>query len=114
MSQMPPIQPNYATPTGPKTSGMAIASMVLGIVSLAMFCVWYLAIPCAILAVVLGTVARGPITRGQATGRGMATAGIVCGVIALGLAVLAIVGLLSFLGFVRHQIHNMPTTQPHP
>ncbi len=98
----PPVQPpvGYAPP--PRGgAGMAIASMVLGIVSLVLFCIWWLAIPCAILAVILGIVARGKANRGEAEGRGMATAGIICGAIAILLAVLLVAGALAFLGYVQ-------------
>ena len=80
---------------------MAIASMVLGIVSLVLFCIWWLAIPCAILAVILGVVARGKASRGEAEGRGMATAGIICGAVAIMLAVLLLAGALAFIGYLQ-------------
>jgi hypothetical protein len=65
------------------TNGLAIASMVLGILWL-----WWVG---SILALVFGYVAKGQIDRsaGRQTGRGMAIAGIVLGWI--GVAVLAIV-----------------------
>ncbi len=34
--------------------GLSIAAMVLGIISVALFCIWYIALPCAILAIVFG------------------------------------------------------------
>lgn len=42
----------------PESKGLSIASMVLGIVSLVFFCVWYIAIPCAILAIIFGIMVQ--------------------------------------------------------
>jgi hypothetical protein len=74
----PPASPQalqYSSqPELPK--GMAIASMVCGICSIPFLCIWYLAIPAAIVAVVLGFIARAKAKRGEAAGSGMATAGI--------------------------------------
>ncbi|MGI9456034.1 MAG: DUF4190 domain-containing protein [Aeoliella sp.] len=82
-----------------KSAGLAIASMVLGIVSLVLFCLWYVSVPCAIIAVVLGLVARGKVKDGTGGGGGMAMAGIVCGAIAILLVLLLFAGLLAFLNF---------------
>ena len=72
----------YTTPT--KTNGLAVASMVLGIV-------WVYWIG-SILALVFGYVAKGQIKRsnGTQTGRGMAIAGIVLGWVGVGLLALVI------------------------
>jgi len=68
---------------------MAIAALILGIVSLGLFCIWYVALPCAILAIIFGIIGRNRAKAG-ASGGGMATAGLVCGVIAVGVAILMI------------------------
>ena len=39
-----------------ESKGLSIASMILGIVSVVLCCVWYISIPCAILAIIFGTV----------------------------------------------------------
>lgn len=75
-------------PTGPKTEGMATASLVCGIVALpTMFCWigWLL----GIVAIVLGFIARGRINKsdGQLTGSGMALGGIITGAVALVLSI---------------------------
>ena len=95
MSQAP-MPPAYI-PQQPKSSGMAVASMVLGIIAVVLFCFWYVSIPCAILAIILGIVARNKAKRGEADGQGMATAGLVCGIISIALALLII--LLAVIGF---------------
>ena len=65
---------------------MAIAAMVLGIVSIAvmMLCLWYIAIPCGILGIVLGCVGL------KSSAHGMALTGIICGS----------AGLVLFLAFI--------------
>jgi hypothetical protein len=108
MSQMPPMTPNYSGPVpgAAKPAGLAIASMVLGIVSLVLFCVWYISIPCAIVAVVLGFVARGKFKRGEGGGGGMAMAGLICGIIGLSLAVLLIAGVLALFGYGGNKLQQ--------
>jgi len=61
------------------TSGLAVASMVLGILSLVVSCFGVVGIICGILAVILGGCAL--LTKKG--GKGMAVAGLVCGIIAL-------------------------------
>ena len=85
--QQPYGQSQYNTYVQPqKTStpgkGFAIAAMVCGIVSLVLCCVWYLSIPIAVVAVVLGIIAA------KKAKQGMATAGIVTGSITLGLYII--------------------------
>ncbi len=84
-------QCNQPTPIRAPGRGLAIASMVLGIVALALFCVIYLAIPCAIIGLALGGVALRKAKKAN-VGSGMAVAGITCSCVALGiLIVLAII-----------------------
>ena len=88
--QMPPQpkQPNAQVPPQPRAnanvnnskpaegaSGICIAAMVLGIVSLVLLCFWPISLPCAVVAFILGLVGL------KKPGRGMAIAGIVTGVI---------------------------------
>jgi len=106
-----PQQPQYQAPQQPvypaqqpavPGKGLAITSMVLGIVALVFCCIWYLGIPCAIVGAVLGGIAY---SKAKAVGMksGMAVAGLVCSCIALGLNILVIIlaaiGLAS-LGFL--------------
>lgn len=61
-------------------SGLAIASMVLGIVALVMACCfWFISVPCAVVGVILGAVSLA----GQKPGKGMAIAGVVCSIVSL-------------------------------
>jgi len=77
--------PVWAPPASSRVSGMAIASLVMGLL-------WVYWIG-SILALVFGYVAKNQIDRerGKLTGRGMATAGIVLGWIWMGVLVVVIV-----------------------
>jgi hypothetical protein len=92
-----PQPPVGCAPVQRPGNGPAVAALVLGIISLVIFCAWYLSVPCAVLAIIFGSVGRKRAARG-ATGRGMATAGIVCGIIGIALALLLIAGMLAFFG----------------
>ncbi len=70
--------------------GLAITSMVLGIVSLVLFCVIYLAIPCAIVGIALGGVALSKAKKANAKS-GMAVAGITCSCVSLGILIVLVV-----------------------
>ena len=98
--QYQPVQPQYqpqppVAPTVPG-KGMGVASMVLGIISLVLFCIYYIALPCAIIAVILGGVG---LSKAKKAGmkNGVAVAGIVMSCIAIGLAILAVAGAMAFL-----------------
>lgn len=70
--------------------GLCIAAMVLGIIALVLFCVWYVSIPCAILAIIFGIVGIKSATRG------MAIAGLVTGSISIIVSMILIVFLFVF------------------
>lgn len=73
-----------------ESKGLSIASMVLGIISVVLFCIWYVSIPCAILAIIFGIVGM------KKGGRGMGIAGLVLGIVAL--AILVVIYLLAVIG----------------
>lgn len=81
--------------TPPRTSGLAVASLVFGILG------WTL-LPFvgSIVAVVLGHIARNEVRQSPAAveGDGLAVAGLVLGYIAIGLGALAVLTLLLLLG----------------
>ena len=91
-------QPAY-TPAGgaglPSVNGMAVASMVLGIVSLVFCWCWPVGGTCAIVGLPLGAVAFSRIKNGQADPRprGMAIAGIVMCIISIALIVIILVAV---------------------
>lgn len=96
-SEPPPPPPQYGAPQPPyggvpqKTNGKATWSLVLGLVSVLCGCSLLAGIP----AIILGNMARKEIDAGQGTGRGMATAGLVLGIIGVILSVLWIILALT-------------------
>src|SRR5687767_4503157 len=76
-------------------TGMAVASLILGILGIftAFFLLGGLL---GLIAVILGIVALGKIKRGEAGGRGMAIGGIVTGALAMLLALVILVAVGSF------------------
>lgn len=88
--------------------GMSIASLVLGIVSVALCCIGWVSIICAILAIIFGVVGK------KKGGQGMAKAGLILGIIALAIYVLmwvlAMAGLAalgSFAGELSNELNNI-------
>src|SRR5829696_5742347 len=69
-SGMPPAgPPPYGGPpvaSGPGTNGKAIASLILGIVSIVLCLGYFAGIP----AIILGRMAKGEIAQGNSTGEG--------------------------------------------
>ena len=83
----PPQPYGYGYPPPRRTNGLAIASMVLGII-------WVYWIG-SILALVFGYVARKQIRQRGESGDGMAIAGIVLGWVSVGLGLLVVVAGLA-------------------
>ena len=79
--QQPPVYTPEVRNAEPQKygKGFAIASMCCGIFSIVFCCAWYLAIPAAGVALVLGIL---NLTKHGAL-RGMALAGIICGGVGL-------------------------------
>ncbi len=79
----------------PAPKGLAVASMVLGIVALVLSCcVPYLPAILALLAVILGAAS---LAKKQG-GKGMAIAGLVCGIISLIPSIMVIIGGAALVG----------------
>jgi len=87
--------PDYFTPP-PRTSGLAVTSLVLGILSLPLLCFWPLSIPSATLAILFGVLARKRVAQEGLEGEGMATAGVVCGSVTVG--IFAMIFLATVVG----------------
>lgn len=86
-------QPRYAYPVQPQqpTSGMAVASMVLGIVGVTVG--WFLLGIPAFLAIIFGHIALTEIKKGAKSGKGMAVAGLVLGYIVGSIVVIGILAV---------------------
>lgn len=77
-----------------KGAGLAIASMVLGIVSLVISCcIPYVTFIASLLAVIFGGVSLSK----KMGGKGMAIAGLVCGIIGLVPAIITLIAGASIL-----------------
>jgi hypothetical protein len=99
-SQQQPAYGAYGQPAGytnpygaypmqaPKTNGMAIASMVLGIVGLVLLCCYGLGGLPGVIGAILGHVSMKQIRERGENGRGMALAGVITGWSAFALSVI--------------------------
>lgn len=81
---------NQSTNTAPTNDkkGFSIAALVLGIIAIVLCCIWYVSIPCGIIALVLGIIGI------KSSKRGMSIAGIVTGVIGIILCIVLYVGVV--------------------
>lgn len=88
----PPPPPPAGVPAPAQPGkGLAITSLVLGILSVLLCLYWFIALPIGIVAVVLGIMARS-----KGVGGGMALTGIITG--ALGAVLALILAILTFAG----------------
>lgn len=96
-------QPTYAQPYPMaaypmlRTSGMAVAGMVLGIIALFTFWVPFFDLLLGFLAIGLSWAGMVQAGKPGYTGKGMGIAGLVCGIIAV---IPALVVMLFFFGFL--------------
>jgi hypothetical protein len=91
----------YQAPQPQQSQGLAIGALVCGIISIVTVCLWFLAIPLGIVAVILGIVGKGKAQRGEAGGQGLAKTGMILGVIGVALSLILHIALfagVSFLG----------------
>ncbi|MEU6912644.1 DUF4190 domain-containing protein [Streptomyces olindensis] len=95
-----PQAPGYGIPPQP-SNGMGTTGLVLGIIGVVCsvtFLLWFFGVILGILAIIFGAIGRGKATRGEATNKGAATAGLVCGIIAT--VILPLLGFLLFAGIM--------------
>lgn len=76
--------------TAKNKKGICVAALVLGIVSLVLFCAWYIALPCGILAIIFGVQGMKTVNRGMAIG------GLVTGAIGLLISMIIVVCIFIF------------------
>lgn len=62
--------------------GFNVTSLILGIIGCVLFCQWYIAIPCGIVAIIFSVAGKAD------AGRGMGVAGLILGIVALVLCIL--------------------------
>ena len=74
-----------------KKSGMPVAALVLGIISIALHWFWYITLPTGIIAIVLGAKSA------KKLGSKLGKAGLITGIIGLALFVLVYVSLIIIL-----------------
>ncbi|MBO5179532.1 MAG: DUF4190 domain-containing protein [Clostridia bacterium] len=83
------VQPSDST-------GLAIASMVLGIISLIFFCASYISFCAGIIGIILGAISLAC----KKDGKGMAIAGLVCSSVSVATSLLLfLIGVTLFSGF---------------
>ncbi|MFI1166653.1 DUF4190 domain-containing protein [Streptomyces sp. NPDC020801] len=95
-----PQTPGYGMPMQP-SNGMGTTGLVLGIIGVVCsltFFLWFFGVILGILGIIFGAIGRGKANRGEATNKGAATAGLVCGIVAT--VVLPLLGLLIFASFM--------------
>ena len=63
------------------SNGFCVASLVLGIIGIPAYCI---AVP-SLLAVIFGIIGLNQVSKNEASGKGLAIAGLVCGVVGCGL-----------------------------
>ena len=90
---------NYETEKRDK-KGLGIAGMILGILSIVLCCIWYVALPAAIVGLVLSCISQ------KAKGNGCAIAGIILCSFALAFALLMFILALSMLGSFFEEFMN--------
>lgn len=93
--QYPPApeypQGGYGAPTGQPSNTMGLVSMILGIAALPLLCCGGIGLLVGIPAAILGYLGRKKADQGLATNRGQATAGFICGIIAVGLGIIGVI-----------------------
>jgi len=85
-----------------RTSGLAVAALVLGILSIALLCIIIGFIP-GILGIIFGAIALGQIKKEPQViqGRGLAIAGIITSIIGILFSILLIIGAVMMPFFIN-------------
>jgi hypothetical protein len=87
----------YGYPAQPGTNTMAILALVFAFIF-------------APVAIVLGALARKQIRRTGEQGMGLATAGMVCGIVFTALSVIWIIAVVTIFASMAHNINNQNDT----
>lgn len=70
--------------------GFSIAALVLGIIAIVLCCIWYISVPCGILAIIFGIIGI------KSAKKGMSIAGLITGAIGLVISIIMFVALVFF------------------
>lgn len=91
--------------------GLAIAGMVLGILTIILFFTGLFAIICAIVGIVLSIIALKKANKEPKDygGKGMALAGIICGAIGLLLAIIVLIIIIAVITGFGQIFSTLPT-----
>ncbi|MEU6386494.1 DUF4190 domain-containing protein [Streptomyces bauhiniae] len=100
----------WGAPMGPVPQNNAgTAALVLGILSIVLFCLYGVAsLILGVIAVILGVQGRRRADRGEATNRGQAQAGFVLGIIGI---IVGVVTLALFIGILVFAAHKKDSRQ---
>lgn len=102
--------PDPGLPRGQQSNtGLAVASLVLGIVGIVTdCCCWPVGATLGIAAIITGFLALNQVKEGTGGGKGMATAGLICGIAAIALGILSLIlGLVLNLPGMMDQLQRM-------
>jgi len=79
-------------------NGLGVAALVLGIIAVVLSpcCYMIFTAPTGILAVIFGAIGVQKAGRGEATNKGVAMAGLICGIVGLALGVLMLLMVIVF------------------
>ena len=111
---VPPVAHPYQAVVGPVSQGQAIASMVCGIVSLVICCLWFVSGPLAIVAVALGhaAISKAKNDPTRFGGKGMARAGLITGYVGLVFATVMLLFGLWAQNLTPDQINRLEFFPP--
>jgi len=99
--QLPPVPAPVPTPAPVSDKkGFAIASLILGILSLCASVGWFCGGPISIIGLVLGFLGR------RSIGKGLATAGIILSAVGLLLTIVFVILSVIFRGPILNSIYN--------
>ena len=91
----------------PQGNGMATASLILGICSIALCWLGWIGIICGILAIIFAVVAKNKIKANPSVGgAGSAKGGLITGIIGIAIAVVFIILALMFVAAVTSNVEG--------